>query len=97
LSESNTYRCSRFGGEGACDEDRFKLKSIEGVQFLAAVPLIEGQVRVSMAGMVGMDVAGCLAILRSTGIEESIAAIFVAFWEQGRLLAASDMAEGKEA
>ena len=53
--------------------------------------MIESQVRVSMAGMVGMDVGACLPILNACGLDTDIAALFLTFWEQGRLMANIDM------
>ncbi len=63
---------------------------------MAVVPLIESQVRISMAGMVGMDVAACLPILSACGLDGDVAALFLTFWEQGRLMANRDMKEDSE-
>ncbi|MCP3971687.1 MAG: hypothetical protein GY717_15480 [Rhodobacteraceae bacterium] len=49
-----------------------------------------------MAGMVGMDVAACLPILSACGLDGDVAALFLTFWEQGRLMANRDMKEDSE-
>lgn len=58
--------------------------------------MVQTQRRVGMGGVEGLDAPACLMLLEAQGMDRTIAALFLPYWEQGLLQAIDENRQARE-
>lgn len=89
--------CARYGGDGVCPEDEHRPVTEDGLDFAAAVPAADGQLRLAgMGGVVGMDLPAVVAVVVAAGVTPAMAWLLAPFHEQGVVTGFADRAQNPE-
>lgn len=94
-SGDKEFACSKFGGEGACPEDKNGPRSIEGRAFAEAANDVANQLRIGVAGVTGIDASACLALMTGRGLDPDFSSLFLPYLEAGILSAIAERREHK--